>query len=475
MGWKFRNEKIRGIIRGKNMNNLEKKNVAPVDEKFPMSQNLLFAFQHVLAMCAGAVAVPLIVGNAVGLSQSDIVFLINADLFIAGIATIIQALGFGKHIGAKIPMVEGTSFATVNAMVAIAGGYSGDPYTALATIFASVFIAGVFCFLMAPFFGKLLRFFPKVVTGTVITIIGLSLLPIAARWSAGNDVNSPNFASPKNIFLAMFVMVLILVLTKVLKGIWSSVSILIGIVVGTIVAALTGMADFSSVANAGIINLNIPFKFGFWNFDISAIISLLLVMLVIMTEATGNLIAIHEMVGKPIDDKNLARGLRTDGFATMLAGIFNTFPHTAFAQNVGLVNLTGIKSRYVVATSGVILLLLGLFPKMGAIVASIPYPVLGGAGFAMFGMVASGGIKTLGSVKFDGTQNGMIVAISLGLSMIPLAVPTFYHNFPDWVNTLFHSGITTGSLAAIILNYFFNELGIVKKESNKPKVNEASV
>lgn len=436
-----------------------KSKVAPVDEKFPMGQNLLFALQHVLAMCAGAVAVPIIIGNAVGLSQKEIVFLINADLFIAGIATLIQSLGIKNFIGAKIPMIEGTSFATVNAMVAIAGTYKGDARTAMATIFGAVFIAGLFCFLMAPFFGKLLRFFPKVVTGSVITIIGLSLIPVAVRWSTGNNPKANNYCDPKNIFMALGVLLIILILSKCLKGIWSSMAILFGIIIGTIIASFLGMTNFDLVKEASWIGFDTPFYFGIPKFDPTAIISLVLVMLVIMTEATGNIIAIHEIVGKELDDKNLVRGLRTDGFATMIAAIFNTFPHTAFGQNIGLVNLTGIKSRYVVATSGGILLLLGTFPKVAAVVASIPYPVLGGAGFVMFGMVISGGISSLAKVNYNGTKNGIIIAVSIGLSLIPLAVPMFYNKFPEWVNTLFHSGITTGSLTAILLNIFFNVLG----------------
>ena len=443
--------------------------VAPVDEKLPMGQNLLFAFQHVMAMVAGAVAVPIIVGNAAGLTQEEVIFLINADLFIAGIATLIQSLGLGKHIGAKIPMVEGTSFATVSAMVAVANTYKGDPYTAMATIFASVFVAGLFCFLMAPVWGKLIRFFPHVVTGTVVTVIGLSLLPVAVRWSTGNNAAAPDYLSIQNIGMAFFVLVTILVLNRFLKGKWSSMAILFGIIIGTVVASALGMADYSKVAASGWININTPFKFGFWNFDVTAILSLLLVMLVIMTEATGNIIAMHELVGKDISEEQLTRGLRADGLASMMASVFNTFPHTAFAQNVGLVNLTGIKSRFVVATSGIILICLGLVPKLGALVAAVPYPVLGGAGFAMFGMVVSGGIGSLTKVQFAGTKNGMIVAISIGLSMIPTAVPDFYHNFPQWVNTIFHSGITTGALSAILLNLFFNVLG---QKKDKQLTNE---
>ncbi|MDU6876602.1 MAG: nucleobase:cation symporter-2 family protein [Clostridium botulinum] len=444
------------------MDNKVNKAISPVDEVLPAQQLFILGLQHVLAMCAGAVAVPLIVGGALNLSIDQTIFLINADLFVAGIATLVQSLGIKNFIGAKVPIIEGASFASVSAMLAIANTYPGDPITGITTIFGATFVAGLFCFIMAPFFGKLIRFFPKVVTGTVITIIGISLLPVAVRWCAGNDVKSPTFASPKNILLALFVLILILIMYKFFKGILGNISILLGIVVGTIIASMLGMSDFTRVHSSGWININIPLYFGAFKFDLTAIISMILVMLVMlvmMTEATGNMIAIHEMVGKDIDDKNLTRGLRTDGFATMIAGIFNTFPHTAFGQNVGLVNLTGVKSRYVVAASGGILILLGLFPKAGAIVASIPYPVLGGAGIAMFGMVASGGISSLGQVEFKGTKNGMIVAVSIGLAMIPLAVPTFYSKFPKWVETLFHSGITTGSLTAILLNLFFNELG----------------
>ncbi|EDU35957.1 uracil permease [Clostridium sporogenes] len=441
------------------MDNKVNEAIAPVDELLPPQQLFILGLQHVLAMCAGAVAVPLIVGGALNLSAEQTIFLINADLFVAGIATLVQSLGIKNFIGAKVPVIEGASFASVSAMLAIANTYPGDPITGITTIFGATFIAGLFCFIMAPFFGKLIRFFPKVVTGTVITIIGISLLPVAVRWCAGNDVKSSSFASPKNILLALFVLILILIMYKFFKGILGNISILLGIVVGTIVASMLGMSDFTRVHSSGWINIDIPLYFGALKFDLTAIISMILVMLVMMTEATGNMIAIHEMVGKDIDDKNLTRGLRTDGFATMLAGIFNTFPHTAFGQNVGLVNLTGVKSRFVVAASGGILILLGLFPKAGAVVASIPYPVLGGAGIAMFGMVASGGISSLGQVEFKGTKNGMIIAVSIGLAMIPLAVPTFYSKFPQWVETLFHSGITTGSLTAILLNLFFNELG----------------
>lgn len=445
------------------MENTNHNKIAPVDEKLPLSQLIAFGLQHVLVMCAGGVAVSLIIGNTLGLSREQIVFLINADLLMAGIATLIQGLGLKGFAGAKAPLIEGASMAAVNSMVAIGASYNSDPSLAMGTIFCATFISGLIGLLIAPFFGKLLRFFPKVVTGSVITIMGISLIPVAIRWAAGNNPASPDYASPKNIFLALFVLVTILILSKVLKGVWNNISILLGLVIGTVVASALGMVDYSGVSQAGLIGLNVPFKFGSFNFDVTATISMTLVMLVIMTQATGNIISLHEIVGKPLDQKNLVRGLRAENLTTMLGGIFNTFPRTALGQNIGLVNMTGVKSRYTAVSAGIILIILGFFPKVAALVAAIPYPVLGGAGFMMFGMIMVGGIKTLGGVQFDGTKNGIIVAISVGIAMITLIIPNFYKAFPAWVNTIFQSGMTTGTLTAIILNIVFNELGNSKK------------
>ena len=183
---------------------------------------------------------------------------------------------------------------------------------------------------------------------------------------------------------------------------------------------------------------------------------MIIVMLVVMVETTGDSIAIGEIVDKPIGRKELASIIRADGISTVIGGILNSFPYTAFAQNVGLIAVTGVKSRFVVAASGVILILLGLFPKLAAIVASIPNAVLGGAGIAMFGMIVASGIRSLGKVSFDGNHNLMLVAISIGVAMIPIAAPNFYANFPDWAQIILKSGITFGSITAILLNLLLN-------------------
>jgi len=251
---------------------------------------------------------------------------------------------------------------------------------------------------------------------------------------------------------------LLLVLTfyRYFKGFMSNIAVLLGLIAGTVVAFFMGMVNLEQVSQSGWISVTTPFWFGVPTFDLASIAAMVLVMLVVMTETTGDCIAIGEIVDKPISENDLTRCLRADGFSTMLGGILNSFPYTAFAQNVGLVGLTRVRSRFVVAAAGVILIILGMFPKLAAVIAAIPNPVLGGAGVAMFGMVAASGIRTLAKIDFNGTHNIMVVGISLGLGMITLAVPNFYHNFPSWLQVILHSGITTGSIAAIALNLVLN-------------------
>ena len=423
--------------------------IAPVDEILPASKLFLYGLQHVLAMYAGAVAVPLIIAAAAGLSKSQTAFLINADLFTCGIATLLQTLGIWK-IGIRIPVIQGVTFAAVSPMIMIAktGG--------MPTIYGAIIIAGLCTFLLAPYFSKLLRFFPPIVTGSVITVIGISLLPVGIAWAAGG-VGDKNYGSLTYLSVAGIVLVTILLVNKYFKGFVAHISVLIGLAVGLIVAIPMGIVNFSGVSSAAWLGIDTPFFFGYPKFDIGAIIAMIIVMLVVMVESTGDFLAIGQMVGKPIGEKELTAGLRADGLATSLGGVFNAFPYTAFAQNVGLVGLTGVKSRFVVATSGAILVVMGFFPKLATIIASLPNAVLGGAGIAMFGIVAATGIKTLAKVDFEKNSNNIfIVAVSIAMGVIPVVDPNFFHFFPNWSQTIVHSGITLGSLTAIILNAFFN-------------------
>jgi NCS2 family nucleobase:cation symporter-2 len=295
------------------------------------------------------------------------------------------------------------------------------------------------------------------VTGTVILIIGLSLLPVAGNWAAGG-AGSADFGEPKNLALAAFVLAVVLGVQRFAPAFLSRVAVLIGIAVGLLVAVPFGFTDFGGVGEADWLGISTPFHFGAPTFEFSAIVSMLVVALVTMTETTGDLIAVGEMTDRKVEPRSLSDGLRADGLSTVLGGVFNTFPYTAYAQNVGLVGMTRVRSRWVVATAGGILVLLGLLPKLGAVVAAIPAPVLGGAGLVMFGTVAASGLRTLAGVDFKGNNNLTVVAVSVAVGMLPVGVPTVYEKFPDWFQTVMNSGISAGCLTAIVLNLLFNHL-----------------
>lgn len=426
--------------------------VHPVDEILAPSKLFAYGLQHVLAMYAGAVAVPIIIAQAMGLSPHQLIQLINADLFTCGIATLIQTIGFWK-IGARIPMIQGVTFASVTPMIMI-GTQNG-----ITAIYGAIIVSGIVTFLVAPFFSRLIRLFPQVVTGTIITIIGITLLPVSVRWIGGGNPASPDFASPVHLLLAGVTLLIVIIVYRYCKGFLSNIAVLIGLLFGTLFAIAMGQVDFVEVGRADWVGLVTPFMFGMPVFDIGSIISMIIVMLVVMVETTGDCMAIGEIVDRPIGSYNLARCLRADGLSTCIGGLFNSFPYTAFAQNVGLVAVTRVKSRFVVAASGVILICLGLFPKMAAVVASIPNSVLGGAGLAMFGMIIASGIRSLSKVKFDGNYNLMLVAVSIGISMITLTIPNFFQNFPATAKIVLNSGITLGSITAVVLNLVFNGLG----------------
>ncbi len=441
----------------------------PVDQTLPFPQMFTYGLQHVLSMYAGVVAVPLIVGTALKLSGPEITYLVSAGLFISGLATLLQTIGVWKF-GARQPIVQGTSFAAVSTILAVGtaqGGVDG-----LRAVFGALIVAGLLGLLIAPVFTRLLRFFPEVVTGVVITVIGISLLPVAIRWAAGGTPGTPTFGDPKNIAVAAITMALIVLIYRFLPGAFGRVAILLGLVLGTVVAIPFGLTNFSRIADANIVQLTLPFHFGLPTFAVGAIVSMFIVMLVIMTETTADILAIGQVIDKPADRQTVTNGLRADMLSTSVAAVFNGFSVSAFAQNVGLVAITGIKSRFVVAVGGGILVVLGLFPILGALVALVPLPVLGGAGLALFGTVAASGIRTLSKVDFSGNANLVIVAFSLGMGVIPIAVPTFYDKFPEWFQVIFDSGITAAALTAVLLNILFNIIGR-KEEAEGPIFAEA--
>ncbi|QWF82909.1 nucleobase:cation symporter-2 family protein [Amycolatopsis sp. CA-230715] len=421
----------------------------PVDRKPPAFQLVVGGIQHVAAMYAGVVAPPLIIGAAVGLSASELSLLISASLFTAGLATLLQTLGVWRF-GARLPLVNGVTFATVAPVLSIAKQHGSN---ALGVVYGATLIGGALVVLAAPFFSRLTRFFPPLVTGTVITLIGVSLLPVAVKWVS----HQQDTVRPSGLLLAGVTMLAVLAFNRFLSGFWSRVALLLGLVVGTVVAWPLGEVDTSTLTQAPAFGIATPFHFGAPAFDLAAIVSMAIVMLVVMAESTADMLALGEIVDRPTTEKTLGDGLRADGFATAVSTIFGGFACTAFAQNIGLVSLTRMVSRYVVAASGAILVLLGVFPISGGIVALVPQPVLGGAGLVLFGSVAVSGVRTLAKAAFDHPANVAIVAASLGIGLIPIAAPQFYADFPAAVQTVLNSGISAGCVAAVVLNLIFGK------------------
>ena len=433
--------------------------ISPEDEYLGASKSAAYGLQHVLTMYGGIIAPPLIVGTAAGLSGLEIGLLIAAALFVGGLATMLQTIGV-KRVGAKLPLVQGVSFAGVATMIAIITTGGG-----LQAVYGAVIVASLIGFFLAPYFSKIIRFFPPLVTGCVITIIGLSLLPVAVRWMMGGNKNSENWGSFENISLALATLAIVILLNLSSHPAIRRLSILLAIVLGTLLAFLFGFGDFSQVGQGSWLQVPSFFAFGLPTFELTAILSMLIVTLVIMTETTADIIAVGEIVGTKVDAERISDGLRADMLSSAVAPLFGSFMQSAFAQNVGLVAITGVKSRYVVAAGGLILVFLGLLPIMGRFIAAIPVPVLGGAGLVLFGTVAASGIRTLAKIDYNDQKNLIIVATAIAAGMIPIIDHSFYADFPKWVQTLFHSGISSTCLVAIVLNILFNHLRWFKPKS----------
>lgn len=427
-----------------------------VDAMLPPRRLLPLALQHVLVMYAGAVTVPLVVGRALNLAPAQLGLLISADLVACGIATLIQTLGLPK-VGVRLPIIMGVTFASISPMLALIGTESaaGTPAPqVLTTIYGAVIVAGLFGFLVAPFVGRLSRLFPPAVTGTVILTIGLSLMRVGINWTAGGQPDDPGYGAPMNLGLAAATLAVVLVLMRYGHGLVRSGAVLTGAVVGTAVASAIGLTDFAAVAEAPWFALVRPFQFGLPTFQLPASIAMCLVMMTVMIESFGMFMAAGEMVGRPVDRRTMVRGLRGDAAGTLVGGVFNTFPYTSFAQNIGLLSITGVRSRYVCAGAGVILLVLGLCPKLAALVAAVPLPVLGGAALVMFGMIAATGVRILGSVELT-FERLVTVAVSIAAGLIPVLSDKFFQSMPAALAPLLHSGIVLASISAVALNAFF--------------------
>ncbi|MDR4936799.1 nucleobase:cation symporter-2 family protein [Rossellomorea marisflavi] len=404
--------------------------------------------QHVLAMYAGAVIVPLIVGGALGLTGEQLTYLVSIDIFMCGIATLLQVCK-NKFFGIGLPVVLGCTFTAVGPMISIGAKYG------ITSIYGSILASGLFVIIISTFFGKLVRFFPPVVTGSVVTIIGITLIPVAMNNMAGGE-GSADYGSMDNLLLAFGTLIFILVLYKMFTGFIRSVSILLGLVAGTIAAMFMGKVNFSEVGEASWFHMAQPFYFGMPTFDIAAILTMILVAMVSLVESTGVYFALGDITDRKLSEEDLSKGYRAEGLAIFLGGIFNVFPYTAYSQNVGLIQLSGVKKSNVIYAAATFLIILGLVPKIGALTTVIPSAVLGGAMVAMFGMVVAYGIKMLSRVDFSSQENLLIIACSVGMGLGVTAVPELFSKMPEAVRILTDNGIVAGSLMAIFLNLFFN-------------------
>lgn len=430
-----------------NLKNMEVNLIYGVDDDLDLPKKVLFGLQHIFAAFGGIIVVPLVIATSLGFDSKVTTALISASILGSGLATIIQAKGVGK-VGARVACIMGTDFTFVSPAISV-GSVLGLPGIIGATILGSLFEV-----ILSFFIKPLMKFFPPLVTGTVVALIGLTLLPVSIDWAAGG-AGSANYASLENLAVAMFVLVITLLLNNYGKGMISSASILIGIVVGYIVCIPLGLVDFTPVKEASWLSFPKILEFGV-TFDAKAVMAFIPAYFVATIGTVGCLKAIGETSNIDIGDKRVAAGVLSDGVGSALGGLVGSCPNTSFSQNIGIISLTKVASRHVAVMAGILLVILGFLPKVAAIITGIPNPVLGGVGIMMFGTVAAAGIRTLSNIKLT-ERNLLIIAISMGLGLGVTFRPDVIHNLPEAIRMIFSSGISTGTIAALILNAVLKE------------------
>lgn len=430
-----------------------------INQKLPAGQMGILGLQHVLVMYASAIMVPLILGGSLGLSQADVAFLVSADIFTCGIATLLQVIGIKEFAGIRLPVMMGATLMTLPPMIAI-GQSEG-----INAVFGSIIISGLVVVLVSfRLLPKLVKFFPPVVTGSLVTIVGLSLTTVGIRNIAGT-AGSATYGSPQNYLLALIVIGTIMMVNRRFTGFFKAIAVLIGLLVGTVLGYFMGMVDFTPVAEASWFHFITPFHFGPPTFSLNGAIAMSLVMLMAMVESVGIFTVIGDICGVKLEVDDLSKGVRAEGIAQVLGGIFNAFPYMTFSQNAGLMEITGVKSRYTIIAAGGILMALGLLPKFAALATIIPGPVLGGAMVVVFGMIGVVGIRMLSTLDLTGeNHNLLIVAASLGVGMGISVVDGLFDKMPQLVQLICGNGIFMGALTALVLNLYFNYGEITTKE-----------
>lgn len=424
-----------------------------INDNPKMWTKILLGFQHIFAAFGGIIVVPLVISSALGFDSLTATAVMSASILASGIATIIQAGGIGQ-VGSRVACIMGTDFTFVAPSIAV-GSKFGLPGIVGATILGS-FIEIILSFFIKP----LMKLFPPLVTGTVVSLIGLTLLPVSIDWAAGG-VGAADYGSILNISIALFVMILTLILNNYGKGMTSTAAVLIAMIIGYIVCIPLGLVDFSGVKEASFLSLPKIFEHGIV-FDWRIVLPFIPAYLVTSIETVGCLKAVGEVSNIEMDDKKVGAGVLADGIGSMIAGFIGAFPNTTFSQNVGLIPITKVASKFVAVTAGILLVVLGLFPKFAALINGIPQPVLGGVGIVMFGSIAAAGINTLSNVKIN-NRNLLIIATSIGLGLGVTFRPEILSALPEGIKMIFSSGISTGTIAALLLNLILKE----KKEGSK--------
>ena len=409
------------------------------------SQAMVLGLQHLLAMYSGSILVPMMIGNALGYNTEQLTYLVSTDIFMCGIATFLQ-LQLNKCFGIGLPVVLGVAFQSVAPLTIIGQSHGSG------AMFGALIVSGIFVVLISGVFSKLARFFPAIVTGSVITTIGLTLIPVAIR-NMGDNVPDPTLGS---LILSLVTVAIILIVNIFTKGFVKSISILIGLVIGTTLAAFMGLVDFAPVVKAPFVHVPTAFYFGMPTFEITSILMMCIIAMVSMVESTGVYLALSDITNDPIDETRLRNGYRAEGLAVLLGGVFNTFPYTGFSQNVGLVKMSGIKTRLPIYYAAGFLVLLGLLPKFGALAQIIPGPVIGGAMIVMFGFVSLQGMQMLAKVDFANNEhNFLIAAVSIAIG-VGFNNSNLFNSFPTELRMFFSNGIVMASLLAVILNAILN-------------------
>lgn len=426
----------------------EKKITIGLEDRVPAGQAIIYGLQHILAMFAGVIAVPLIVGSAIGLPDDQKTILVQGAILACGIGTVLQTGRIG-FIGAKLPICMGTAFVFIQPMIAI-GKMHG-----MAAIFGGLIVGALIEFLISPLIWRVRNLFPPLVTGTVIVLIGLSLIPVGFRWMAGGYGDL--YGQPIAFIISGSVLCIMIAANRFASGYVQTISIILAIVAGYFISGMAGILDLSVVAKANWVAIPQPFAFGMPEFIFGAILGILVAQFGSMLETIGDTFATGSVLDEEIKPEHLRGAIAVDGLGSLIGNIFSGFSLTSFSQNIGVIGITGVGSRHVVRFGGAILIVMALFPKFAALIVAMPAPVLGGAGIVMFGSVVATGVDQLSATRLD--RRSLIIfstAISIGLGF-GFAGDEALANFPPALQIILHSGIVVGAIIAIFLNLVLPE------------------